>query len=119
MGIQVYLRRFAYNQGQQQSILSGTNVTAFYNSLGSANVLNYVQDSKGLSLSFSYPLKRSFARLGLSIGYDISSIKTESTGAVRTLTHAAALFLTSALAMREASADTMIAPSIFASSDRR
>ena len=60
MGIQVYLRRFAYNQGQQISILEGTNVTSFYNSLGSANVLNYVQDSKGLSLSFSYPLKRSF-----------------------------------------------------------
>ena len=87
MGIQVYLRRFAYNQGQQQSILSGTNVTAFYNSLGSANVLNYVQDSKGLSLSFSYPLKRSFARLGLSIGYDISSIKTESTGATNYFTY--------------------------------
>ena len=65
MGIQVYLRRFAYNQGQQESILAGTNVTAFYNSLGSANVLNYVQDSKGISLSFSYPLKRSFARLGI------------------------------------------------------
>ena len=87
MGIQVYLRRFAYNQGQQISILEGTNVTSFYNSLGSANVLNYVQDSKGLSLSFSYPLKRSFARLGLSIGYDISSIKTESTGATNYFTY--------------------------------
>jgi outer membrane protein insertion porin family len=87
MGIQVYLRRFAYNQGQQISILEGTNVTAFYNSLGSANVLNYVQDSKGISLSFSYPLKRSFGRLGLSVGYDISSIKTESTGAANYFTY--------------------------------
>jgi len=81
MGIQVYIRRYSYNQGQQESILSGQNVTAFYNALGSANVLNYVQDSKGLSWSFSYPLKRSFARLGLSLGYDISSIRTLSSGA--------------------------------------
>ncbi len=87
MGIQVYLRRYSYNQGRQESILSGENVTAFYNSLGSANVLNYVQDSKGISLSWSYPLKRSFARLGLSIGYDISSIKTESTGATNYFTY--------------------------------
>jgi outer membrane protein insertion porin family len=87
MGIQVYLRRYSYNQGQQISILEGTNVTSFYNALGSANVLNYVQDSKGLSWSFSYPLKRSFARLGLSLGYDISSIKTESTGATNYFTY--------------------------------
>ncbi len=87
MGIQVYLRRYAYNQGQQESILSGQNVTAFYNSLGSANVLNYVQDSKGVALSFSYPLKRSFARLGLSIGYDDSSIVTKSTGAQNYFTY--------------------------------
>ena len=87
MGIQVYLRRYAYNQGQQESILSGQNVTAFYNALGSANVLNYVQDSKGVSLSFSYPLKRSFARLGLSIGYDDSSIATKSTGAQNYFTY--------------------------------
>jgi len=87
MGIQVYLRRYAYNQGQQQSILSGQNVTAFYNSLGSANVLNYIQDSKGVSLSFSYPLRRSFARLGLSIGYDDSSINTKSTGAQNYFTY--------------------------------
>jgi len=81
LGIQVYLRRYSYNQGQQESLLSGQNVTAFYNSLGSANVLNYVQNSKGIALSFSYPLRRSFARLGLSIGWDDSSIRTESTGA--------------------------------------
>ena len=87
MGIQVYLRRYSYNQGQQESILSGQNVTAFYNALGSANVLNYVQDSKGISLSLSYPLRRSFARLGLSIGYDDSSIRTQSTGASNYFTY--------------------------------
>ncbi len=82
MGIQVYLRRYSYNQGQQESILSGQNVTAFYNALGSANVLNYVQDSKGISLSFSYPLRRQLdTPRSVRIGYDDSSIRTESTGA--------------------------------------
>ena len=80
-GISVYLRRFDYNQGRQISLLEGVNVTGLYNALGSANVLNYIQDSKGVSASASYPIKRSFARLGLALGYDISSIKTESTGA--------------------------------------
>jgi outer membrane protein insertion porin family len=80
-GISLYLRRFDYNQGRQISLLSGVNVTGFYNALGSANVLNYIQNSKGIAFSASYPIKRSFARLGLSIGYDDSSIITKSTGA--------------------------------------
>ena len=88
-GFSVYLRRFDYNQGRQVSLLEGVNVTGLYNALGSANVLNYIQNSKGLSFSASYPIKRSFARLGLAIGYDISSIKTESTGASTYFTYLA------------------------------
>jgi outer membrane protein insertion porin family len=80
-GISVYLSRFNYDQGRQISLLSGVNLESFYNALGSANVLNYIQNSKGISLSSSYPIKRSFARLGISIGYDDSSIVTKSTGA--------------------------------------
>ncbi|HEX4276394.1 MAG TPA: outer membrane protein assembly factor BamA [Bryobacteraceae bacterium] len=80
-GISVYLSRFNYDQGQQISLLSGVNLESFYDALGSANVLNYIQNSKGISLSTSYPIKRSFARLGISIGYDDSSIITKSTGA--------------------------------------
>jgi outer membrane protein insertion porin family len=80
-GISVYIRRFNYDQGRQQSLLTGQNLVAFYNSLGSANVLNYVQNSKGITLSSSYPIKRSFARLGVTLGYDDSDIVTKSTGA--------------------------------------
>ena len=86
-GISLYLRRYDYNQGRQVSLLSGTDVTGFYNALGSANVLNYVQNSKGIALSLSYPLRRSFARIGLSIGYDDSSIDTKSTGASNYFTY--------------------------------
>ncbi|MCU1326794.1 MAG: surface antigen [Bryobacterales bacterium] len=80
-GVNLYLRRFDYDQGRQISLLSGVNVTGFYNSLGSQNVLNYIQNSKGISMSMSYAIKRSFARLGLSVGYDDSSIVTKSKGA--------------------------------------
>ncbi len=86
-GISVYLSRFNYDQGRQISLLSGVNLESFYNSLGSANVLNYVQDSKGITLSSSYPIKRSFARLGVSIGYDISNIKPLSVGATSYFTY--------------------------------
>ena len=63
------------------------NLESFYNALGSANVLNYIQNSKGITLSSSYPIKRSFARLGISIGYDDSSIVTKSTGALTYFTY--------------------------------
>ncbi|MEP6715729.1 MAG: outer membrane protein assembly factor BamA [Terriglobia bacterium] len=86
-GVSLYLRRFDYNQGRQISLLQGVDVTGFYNALGSANVLNYIQNSKGISLSLSYPIKRSFARLGLSIGYDDSSIVTKSAGALTYFTY--------------------------------
>ena len=86
-GISLYLSRYDYNQGKQESLLSGQNVEQFYNSLGSANVLNYIQNTKGITFSTSYPIKRSFARLGISLGYEDSSINTESQGATTYFTY--------------------------------
>jgi len=86
-GISVYLRRFNYDQARQESLLTGQNLLSFYNALGSANVLNYVQNSKGITLSGSYPIKRSFARLGVALGYDDSNIVTESAGAATYFTY--------------------------------
>ncbi len=80
-GVQVYIRRYNYDQAREASILSGTNLQSYYNSLGSANLLNYVQTSRGISLSTSYPIKRSFARIGITYGYDISNITAKTTGA--------------------------------------
>ncbi len=80
LGFVVYIREFLYDQGREQSILTGQNLTAFYNALGSANVLNYTQKSKGVSVTMSYPIKRSFARWGVSYGYDDSTIITKSHG---------------------------------------
>ena len=64
-GITFYLSRFNYDQARQESLLTGINLQSFYNSLGSANVLNYVQNSKGVTFSTSYPILRTFARLGV------------------------------------------------------
>jgi outer membrane protein insertion porin family len=81
LGFNVYIRRYNYDQAREASVLSNTNLSAYYNALGSQNLLNYVQDSKGVSLSASYPIKRSFARVGISYAYDISNITSKTLGA--------------------------------------
>ena len=81
LGFNAYIRRYNYDQARESSILSGRDLTAYYNALGSQNLLNYVQNSKGVSLSASKQLPRSFARVGITYGYDISDLTTKSTGA--------------------------------------
>ncbi len=80
LGFLVYLRRYNYDQGREISLLTGQNLIPFYNALGSANLLNYAQNSKGASVSASYPLKRGFARAGITYGFDDSNIITKSSG---------------------------------------
>jgi outer membrane protein insertion porin family len=81
LGFVVYIRRFDFNQGREASILAGTNLIPLYNSLGAQNLLNYTQNSHGFSVSASYPLRRSFARLGITYGFDISDVVTLTTAA--------------------------------------
>jgi len=78
-GFVVYLNRFDYNQGREASILSGQNLIPLYNQLGTQNLLNYVQNSHGFNVSASYQLRRSFWRTGVTYGYDISNIVTQTT----------------------------------------
>ena len=81
LGFVVYLRRFDFDQGREASILAGQNLIPLYNSLGAQNLLNYTQNSHGFSVSASYPLRRSFARVGITYGFDISDVKTLTTAA--------------------------------------
>jgi outer membrane protein insertion porin family len=81
LGVVLYLRRFNFDQGREASILAGQNLIPLYNNLGTQNLLNYVQNSYGFSVSASTQLKRSFARVGLTYGYDISTTTTETTAA--------------------------------------
>ena len=81
LGFVVYLKRFNYNQGREASILSGSNLIPLYNQLGQQNLLNYTQNSHGISGSASSPIKRSFARVGVTYGFDVSSVVTTTDAA--------------------------------------
>jgi outer membrane protein insertion porin family len=81
LGFVVYLRRFNFDQGREASILSGTNLIPLYNQLGAQNLLNYSQNSHGFSVSATYPIKRSFARVGITYGFDISNVVTTTDAA--------------------------------------
>jgi outer membrane protein insertion porin family len=81
LGFEAHLTRYDFNQGRQESILSGENLIPLFNALGSQNLLNYIQSGHGFSVSASYPLRRSFSRLGITYGFDISDIKVETTAA--------------------------------------
>jgi len=71
-GFTVYTRKFSFDQARQYAILTGQNLnlpTPFLQ-----NLQNYSQSSTGFSLSVSYPLHRSFKRLGISYTFDRSSL---------------------------------------------
>jgi outer membrane protein insertion porin family len=82
-GFTVYMQRFNFDQGREVSLLSGRNLIPLYNSLGTQNLLNYVSNGRGFTVFASYPLRRTFARVGLTYGYDISNI-TVLTDAAKT-----------------------------------
>jgi len=71
-GFTVYTRKTSYDQARQYAIATGQNLN-----LPSAylqNLQNYSQSSTGLSVSVSYPLRRSFKRLGIAYSFDRSSL---------------------------------------------
>jgi outer membrane protein insertion porin family len=71
-GFQVYLRKTNFNEARQYAISTGQNLN-----LPSAylqNLQDYSQSSTGVSLSVSYPLHRSFKRLGIAYSLDRSSL---------------------------------------------
>ena len=82
-GFTVYLQHFSYDQAREASIFSGQNLIPYYQSFGSSNLLNYIQNGKGFTTFLSYQLRRSFARVGISYGYDISNV-TPVTDAAKT-----------------------------------
>ena len=86
-GFSVYLRRFNFDQAREASILSGQNLIPLYQGLGSQNLLNYTQNSKGFTMSLSTHLRRTFAQLGLTYGFDNSSIQTQTTAAQNYFTY--------------------------------
>jgi outer membrane protein insertion porin family len=81
VGGTVFIQRFDYNQARESSILAGQNLIPLYNQLGPQNLLNYTTNSHGFTVFGSYPLKRAFARIGLSYGLTIQNVSTLTTAA--------------------------------------
>jgi outer membrane protein insertion porin family len=76
-GFTVFGNKISYNQARQLSIFSGQNLN-----LPSAvlqNLQNYSQSSVGFTTSLSYPLRRSFKRLGMTYSLDRSTLLPLST----------------------------------------
>ena len=72
-GFTVFSRRFSFNTAREASIFSGQDLTSFF---GEGNILDYRQNSTGFTTFLSYPLRRSFSRLGLTYSFQISDIAT-------------------------------------------
>ncbi len=73
-GVTVFYQHYNYNQAQEASILSGTNLIPYYNSLGANNLLNYSSNGYGFTTFVSHQLRRSFARIGITYGWDTQNL---------------------------------------------
>ncbi|MGE5567498.1 MAG: outer membrane protein assembly factor BamA [Rhodospirillales bacterium] len=84
LGFTVFTQRFNYDYGREVSLFTGRNYVPYFEALGRENLMNYVSNGKGFTVFTSYPLRRSFARIGLSYGYSSSRYEplTEAAKAV-------------------------------------
>jgi outer membrane protein insertion porin family len=71
-GFNVYYTKTKYDQARQLSIFSGQNLNLPNAVL--QNLQNYTQASAGFTLSLSYPMRRSFKRVGVTYSFDRSSL---------------------------------------------
>ena len=78
-GFTVYTSFFDFDQGRELSILTGRNLLPIFNALGQNNLLNYTSQGYGFTTFVSYPLRRSFARLSLTYGYDRQNVEPLTT----------------------------------------
>ncbi len=81
LGFTVFTQRFSFDQGREVSLFTGRNLIPFFEALGKDNLLNYVSNGHGFTVFTSYPLRRSFARVGLTYGYSTSKYQVLSTAA--------------------------------------
>ena len=74
LGFTVFSSKFTYDQAQQANISSGQNLNLPQNFLQSLQ--NYSQTTTGATVGLSYPLHRSFKRVGLTYSIDNTSVRT-------------------------------------------
>ncbi len=75
-GFTVFTRRFNFNQARESAILTGQQLNLPESVLQSLQ--NFSQSTTGFTVSASYPLRRSFKRVGLTYSLDRSSISVFS-----------------------------------------
>jgi len=76
-GFTVFGNKINFNQARQLSIFSGQNLNLSAAVL--QNLQNYSQSSVGFTTSLSYPLRRSFKRVGITYSFDRSTLLPLST----------------------------------------
>jgi outer membrane protein insertion porin family len=70
-GFTLTTSRFNFDQAREVSLFSGRNLLSLYQG---QETLNYVQQGWGFTVYMSKLLTRSFARVGLTYGFNVSSI---------------------------------------------
>ncbi len=77
-GFTVYKSDVNFNQLEQTSAYQGISQTYLASAFGASSFQNFAQNSTGFTAFASYPLKRHFARLGLTYSFSNSSLQTFS-----------------------------------------
>ena len=77
-GFTIYKSEVNFDQLRQTAIYSGVSQTALSSAFGATSFQNFAQSSTGFTAFASYPLKRHFARLGLTYSFSNSSLQTFS-----------------------------------------
>ncbi|MDE3180660.1 MAG: outer membrane protein assembly factor BamA, partial [Acidobacteriota bacterium] len=78
-GVTLFLNNYHFDELQQYGALFGVNLKNLHNTLlGQSYFQNYQQNSKGFTVFSQYPLRHTFARLGITYTYSVSSIQTFS-----------------------------------------
>ena len=76
-GFTVFTQRYNFNQASQYQIFTGQRVNFSQNVLNALQ--NFTQADTGFTVSASYPLHRSFKRVGITYSFDNSSTEVFST----------------------------------------
>jgi outer membrane protein insertion porin family len=73
-GFRIFASKYNFDQAKNYQLQTGQKLNLTADQL--QNILNYTQSSTGFQLSLTYPLHRSFKRLGISYLFDNSSTQT-------------------------------------------
>jgi outer membrane protein insertion porin family len=78
-GFTIFLNEYHFDELQQYGALYGVNLQNLTKTpFGQTYFQNFQQNSKGFTVFAQYPLRRSFARLGLTYSYTYSDLETFS-----------------------------------------